>query len=276
MKRILSVLFGFVVLISMGCGYKTQAAAQEMTFGDGYNGASLSNVENYSIQYSRREEEEVSINGKVPTYYDVSSRENTCANVAGAIVLGYYDKDYDELIENFTSARVIRGRVTYYSQTQAVLSVMEELYTLMQTNVTEGGTTVSNFKSGLQTYIVNHGRNVEFQKVVENSIMKNDVYSNAIQEEKPIVLFVSGYTLIPDNSFDTETGVDRFEKQHYDGNHMVVGYGKKIIRYYDSNGEQIEQLNLLEVATGYDHGSTGYLLLDDYGKLIDGYAVEIF
>lgn len=276
MKKVLTILMSFIVFMLMMGIERTEVLAQEITFADGYNGASLSNIEKYNISYASREEEKVSINGRLPEYYNLSDRQNTCANVAGAIVLGYYDKDFDELIENFTSARVIRGRVTYYPQTQAVFDVMEELYGLMETNVTEGGTTVGNFKSGLQTYVESHGRNVTYQKAVEDFVLQDSIYADAIRTERPVVLFVSKYTLIPIASFDAETGFDEFEKQHYFGNHMVVGYGLKTIRYYDSGGKMIQQLNLLEVATGYDHGSTGYILLDDYGKLIDGYVVNIF
>ena len=57
---------------------------------------------------------------------------------------------------------------------------------------------------------------------------------------------------------------------------MVIGYGLKIIRYYNATGNLVQQLTLLEVATGYERGAIGYILLDDYGTLVDGYTVKIY
>lgn len=123
---------------------------REMTFADGFNGASWVNSVYTSIPFASKEDEEISIEGGMPQYYNTSSRTNTCAPVAGAIVLGYYDKTYDELIENFTSARVIMGHVLYAEQTDAVDAAMARLYTSMKTNVTEGGLRLQTLRKALR------------------------------------------------------------------------------------------------------------------------------
>ena len=272
MRRFAAVLLSIVLAIPMFC----VSVEWEMTFADGYNGASLENSDFTSIAFSRKVEEEVVISGAVPLYYDISSRKNTCANVAGAIILEYYDKTFNNLIENFTSARVIRDRVLYAKQTEAIDDVMGCLYTMMKTNVTEGGTTVANFKMGLQTYVNEHGKNISYTQVIINETLQEKTYKQAIEEEKPIVLFVSKYTLIAQSALDAETGVEEFYKQRYVGNHTVVCYGIRTIKYYDAAGNLVEQMKLLNVATGYGHSPTGYILIDDYGTLVDGYVTNIF
>lgn len=117
-------IFVSLLLVFM-CSMGTVSVASEnvdkpIYYGDGYNGAIMTSTESGTITYSSKEETQYAINGGLPTYYDTSSRSQTCANVAGAIALGYYDKTYDELIPNFTSARVIRDRILYYPQTEAV------------------------------------------------------------------------------------------------------------------------------------------------------------
>ena len=272
MKKFVALIMGIMLAIPVFC----MPADREMTFADGFNGASLENTVRSSIQYADKQEEAIEISGRAPRYYDVSDRDNTCANVAGTILLGYYDKDYDERIENFTSARVIRGRVTYYTQTQEVQNAMARLYTTMKTNVTEGGTTVNNFKAGLQQYVNEHGRKIVYTKTVNNQSLQTDVYRDAIENKIPSVFCLSKYTLISEDSFSSDNGVDNFTKQHYVGNHMVIGYGLKIIRYFDAAGNLKQQLTLLEVATGYERDPIGYILLDDYGTLVDGYTVRIY
>lgn len=272
MKKFAALIMSILLAIPVFC----MPVNREMTFAEGYNGASLENSEFTSIPFSRKEEEEILINGGVPLYYDVSPRKNTCANVAGAIVLGYYDKSYDTLIENFSSARIIRDRVLYAKQTEAVDSTMARLYTLMKTNVTEGGTTVSNFKTGLQAYVEEQGRNIAYTQVIKNETLQERQYKLAIENERPIVLFVSKYTLISTTALDAESGAEEFYKQRYVGNHTVVCYGMRTIKYFDATGKLTEQMDLLKVATGYDHSPTGYILIDDYGTLVDGYEVNIY
>lgn len=272
MKKIASIVLSVLLLFPL----IHIPESKEKTFGDGYNGASLESSVYTSIPFSTKEDEEISIEGGMPLYYNTSSRTNTCANVAGAILLGYYDKTYDELIENFTAARVIRGKVLYAKQTQAVENVMARLYVTMKTNITEGGTTIRNFKTGQQTYVNEQGRNISYRQVIRDERLLDDPFRQAIQNEQPIALFVSKYTLISTNALNADTDRKEFYKQLYVGDHIVVCYGLRTIRYYDASGKMTNELNLLLVATGYEHSPTGYILIDDYGTLVDGYSVEIY
>lgn len=269
MKRLAAILLSAVFAVPV------LSAPRAMTFA-GFNGASLDRTEFKSIEFSYKDDDEIAFSGALPKYNDISGRLNTCANVAGTIVLGYYDKDYDSLIENFTSTRVIMGHVLYATQTDAVHAVMARLYDDMQTNVTEGGTTVANFKSGLQTYVNEQGRNISYTQVVSGQSLQADACRQSLENGKPVVLFVSGYTVISTSILSAETGVEEYYEQYYVGNHTVVGYGMRTIRYYNAAGNLVKQLDLVKVATGNPLDYFVYISLDGYTNLVDGYVIDIY
>lgn len=272
MKRFLTVLMTVLTAISLF----SVRVENEMTFADGYNGASLENSEKVAINFAYKEDDELMINGGMPKYSDGSSRENTCANTAGATVLGYYDKTYDNLIENFSSARVIRDKVLYAAQSDEVDNVIARLYVTMKTNVTEGGTTIANFKTGLCEYVEDQGLDISYTQVVSDYSLDLNAYEDSIRHGKPVVMFCSNYSLISLTALNAESGTEEFTIQHYVGNHVTVGYGIRTISYYNASGKLINTLNLLAVATGFSYGAFGYILLDGYGTLIDGYEIDIY
>ena len=146
------------VLLSAVFAAPVLGGTREMTFADGYNGGSWVESVEQTISFSTKDDQEIAFYGGMPKYYNVSSYTNTCANVAGTTVLGYYDQYYDNLIENFTSTRVVFGLVIYNGQTDAVQAVTNQLYIDMGTNVTEGGTTINGFKNGMVTYVARKNR----------------------------------------------------------------------------------------------------------------------
>ena len=113
----MNILTALILSLTMSLGAGVKCSDAEMYFCDGFFGASLIETKIETVVYNSKDEsEDREIPYGLPCYYYPGSYENTCANVAGAIVLGYFDKDYNELIAGFTSARVIRDRVVYYPQ----------------------------------------------------------------------------------------------------------------------------------------------------------------
>ena len=157
------------VLLSAVFAAPVLGGTREMTFADGYNGGSWVESVEQTISFSTKDDQEIAFNGGLPKYYNVSSYTNTCANVAGTTVLGYYDQYYDNLIENFTSATIIFGYTIYNTQTDAVQAVINQLYIDMDTNVTEGGTTINGFKNGMVTYVARKNRQLTYSQIVSGS-----------------------------------------------------------------------------------------------------------
>lgn len=264
------------VLLSAVFAAPVLGGTREMTFADGYNGGSWVESVEQTISFSTKDDQEIAFYGGMPKYYNVSSYTNTCANVAGTTVLGYYDQYYDNLIENFTSTRVVFGLVIYNGQTDAVQAVTNQLYIDMGTNVTEGGTTINGFKNGMVTYVARKNRQLTYSQIVSGGAVLTDTCASMIEDGIPAVVFVSKYSLVDTGDFEAETGTEDVFVQHYGGNHTLVVYGVRTIKYYSSTGTLVRQFDLLKVTTGYVDFPLAYLLLDDYTNVIDGFAVDIY
>ena len=274
MKKFLSVFLSvFVFLCAVSIVPEAKA---ERYFADGFNGATYEGSSTEIVDFARKDDEEVSIKGAVPKYSNAGTYRNTCANTAGAILLGYYEKSYDELIPNFKAARVIRDRVLFATQTDAVQKVIDELYVKMDTNNGGNGTTINGFQKGLSQYINEKGRNIEYTSIVSNENLNIESYKEAIEANKPIVLFVSKYTMIPLTGISQTSNSHKYEKNYYGGDHVLVAYGIREIRYYNETGKLIKSTTLLMAATGYSQDPLVYVQIDDRMRIIDGYTIKIY
>ena len=269
-------LMAFIMLMFNGQYYSIFYTDEIIYYGGEYNGAVFVANETEYIVYDSKTENEYSLNGGLPRYYDSSYRVNIFANFAGTIILGYYDKDFPEMIPNFTSTRIIKDRVLYSAQTQAVQVVIDSLYAKMETNSTSaGGTSVEGFIYGLKSYVAEKGNNIKFDSIGNNGTLNKEMFVNSIQTKRPVALFVSGYNLISIGDLSVSDNMDKLAKAKYSGNHVLISYGIKEINYYDSNGKLKKQLILLMVATGYNQDPLYYIDVTD-GGFIEGYSVNIY
>lgn len=275
MKYFISICMSIVLIFGV-VGY-VQAPVSAMVFADGYNGSTYEGASVDTMAYDHKTDGEISIKGALPKYHNSGVNRNACANVAGSILLGYYDKNYDELIPNFKAARVIRDKVLFAGQTDAVQKVTDELYVKMKTNTTGDGTTVKDFKSGLESYVEQQDRHISYSSLVSRERLGIQKYKETIDNERPIVLFVSRYTMI-----DLYDGIkennksDTYNFLHYGGDHVLVGYGIREIKYYNKDGSLKDEINLLMVATGYYQDPLAYVIINDTMRIVDGYDVKIY
>lgn len=233
MKKFLCSILVICLVISGSCFYNVQA--EEMRFSDGYNGSTYERSETLPVSYATKEESETAINGNLPLYYNAGNYTNTCANTAGAITLGYYDRTYTNLIENFTSARKIGNRIIYYSQSDEVQNVIDTLYVAMGTNANgQSGTTISGFKNGLKSYVNGQGYSITYSGIGSYSSFDITKYTEAITSEIPVTIFVSGY-ILADLTNEADHS-DTYKLDYYSGNHTVVGCGIKTVSYYNETG----------------------------------------
>ena len=173
MKNFISLAVSCIMGVFMFSISPMQVSAEEICFADdGFNGSSFIRTEQEIINYAYKTETEDYISCSLPKYGEGSSRPNTCANIAGATLLGYYDKTYDEMIPNFTAGRTIRDKYIFNAKTSAVQDVIDDLYIRMATNTTGNGTTANNCRNGLASYINSKGRNVTYTNVVSGGTIK--------------------------------------------------------------------------------------------------------
>lgn len=200
--------------------------------------------------------EENRTDGGAPSFV-ASGLADACGPVAGAETVAFYDKYYPNLIPDWDSYYPATGK--YRAQnTTYIYPLLQNLYTLMKTNVGGEGVTEANFKSGLQTYFTNHGYTASYTSVKSGSTLDYSACKTAIDNNKVIVLFTT-----PGNIYDLHEYSDHDILHPYSiaGNHIMIAFGYLQIKYY-SGSTLIRTDTLLEVATGLSFTSLAYYLVN--------------
>lgn len=209
---------------------------------------------------------------RMPLYYATGELTNCCGPVGGAIVVGFYDRYYPDLIAGWTpyypaTNRYKRADTTY------VPAVMRELYTLMRTNVDDVGVSQADCKAGLQQYFSSKNRSLSYSSIESNSAFNYDLYKQAINANKPVLLFCNNVT-ISKPSFSQQNQNTTFAHQSIPGGHIVVGYGYSTINYYSGNTVTRTDHFIL-VSSGRSSLPDAYINVGSTSWLVDGYAVTV-
>jgi len=209
---------------------------------------------------------------RMPLYYATGDLTNCCGAVAGAIIVGFYDRYYPDLIPNWTPYSTVNNMYKF-ADTTHVPAVMEELYVLMRTNVDDVGVSQYDCRDGLQAYFNDRGRNLSYSSIEVGTQFNYQLYKQAIQANKPVLMFCTGLTLcFPAFSATQQKTV--ITKQDISGAHIVVGYGYSTVNYYNGNTIfRTEEYSL--VSTGRDGFTDAYVNISSTDWLVDGYAVTV-
>lgn len=256
------------ILSSILLGIPTQAHAEEtVRYADIISTYSAINSE--TVNYTRKEETYEEIVNAVPLYYQNGQYTNSCGPTAGAIVVGYYDKYYEDLIPNFnpclsTGAYKRNDRI-YIPQ------LFGDLYTLMRTNVDDVGVSETDCLNGLRSYVVNHGRAIDYKNIKSSNKVNESEFITAIHNNKPTLIFCSKVDL---HSVSTNSNYDVISNFEYVGAHIAVAYGIQTIKYYNG-GTNFRTDKYLKIATGLSGNLTGLLKLDSTDWCNNAYVVSI-
>lgn len=223
-----------------------------------------------TITFSRKEEELIEFPYAVPTYY-TSSLANACGPIAGAIIVGYYDKYFEELIPDYVAYYPATGRYRRPDATY-VPALMQSLYTSMQTNVVDVGVSVSECLSGLRSYVTSKNRNIAYTDIKTTSFNET-VYKNAISNQQPSLLFCSSASLY---FFRNGTTQDELLHVVTSSSHIVVAYGYYKIKYFNEANVNFRTDTYIKVSTGWINNSMGFLKANDTSWLDDAYVVNIY
>ncbi len=283
--RILTaILLAAVFAVAMAMTFKltnpTVAYADDSAFASEteifYKGGTLYSTANETISYATKSVESYNINDSYPNYYNTDSAlKNACAAVAGANIIGFYDRYFDDLIPNVTVG-VMRGtEYNYHSMTRNLTqkqAVINTLFTYMQTNQSGDGATRSQFQSGLKKYINGKGLNITYNSVMTNGALDLNKVKTQLKSGNPIALYMSGYafSLIDDSGKEVN-----IMKQIYNDNHIAVVFGYDKINYYNASGALIKTKTFLKVSNGKNISENLYIV-SDYGKLNDADAAYVY
>ncbi|MDE6667975.1 MAG: hypothetical protein K2K38_06480 [Clostridia bacterium] len=233
-----------------------------------YCGGSDFTEQSETINYSRKETTTYSTNGDVPNYDRI--KDSSCANVAGTVLIGYYDRFCEELVPNYKTYVQIGASIMYRTASLEIKAVMEELYTLMDTDVGAAGTTYDGFHKGMKSYVNNHGYSYSTEDLGNLDFNK---YKSAVENNKPVAVFLENYSYAVSWK---DSGTSEVIKSHYSTvAHVVVGCGYKVDTYYNANGQVIATRTYLKVASGWFEYGITYLCLDGKSSLDRANAIII-
>ena len=206
--------------------------------------------------------------GEVPNYNQIN--DSSCANVAGTILIGYYDRFCEELVPNYKTYVKIGTAIRYRIESFEIQAVMEELYTLMGTDVGGGGTTYSGFHNGMKSYVNAHGYSYSTEDLGSLNFNK---YKSAVDNNKPVAIFLLNYSYAVGGE---DNGTSEVIKSHYSTvAHVVVGCGYKVDTYYNANGQVIATRTYLKVASGWVQYGITYLCLDGKSEIYKADSITI-
>lgn len=230
----------------------------------------VSTLASTQIYYTSRDiVEERDTAGGAPLYYDTNNLRNACGPLAGTAIVAFYDKYYPNLIPGWDSYYPATGK--YRTQVLTYTTpVLNEMYTLMQTNVNGDGVSESEFKTGLQAYVANKGYAASYTSAMSGSSLNYSACKAAIDSNKVIALFV-GPGVVYD--FAEYSDHDTFTENNIAGNHIMYAYGYIQVKYYNSNGLFYTE-TLLKVSTGRMSPKMAYFSI--YSSNLDAaYVVNV-
>ena len=248
---------------------------EDLQYSDSYDNTQS---ETEYINYATKQSTYKSINGTFPLYYNLNSNlKNCCANVAGANIVGYYDRFYEDFIPNCTPGFVRNNVYTYYpismNRTERQ-GVIDTLYVNMLTNNPNAGTSQTNYKAGLKTYINEKGKSVSYNSVITNGKLDLNKVNAQFDQGNPISLYTQGFNVSAvEATSDTQTTL---VKVLFSTNHIMVAYGYLKEDYYDANGRLITSKIYMFVASGIQGLVSNYYIVDNNGILNDAEAVRVY
>lgn len=255
--------------------------AANVAFADGideshYFGISTIYTMTETFSYSTKTTESYFINTSVPAYYDTANRDYTCAPVAGANIIGFYDRYFPDLVPDIATGYARGTRYNYYAMARyetQLQSLVDDLVTRMGTD--SDGTNKSGFVTGLSSYVASRNLSVTFtditQEVTNAYVLDLEQAIAQLNSGNPIAFFTSGVNFT--TFTDTGSSVSMTIKSAND-NHIFVAYGYQKVVYYDASGNIVRKYISFSTSSG-ENGLTGYYVLNNNMIVKSALAVHI-
>ena len=206
-----------------------------------------------TIQFASKDKSEYLMSVQPPRYC-TSPFTSACACIAGANIIGFYDRYYENLIPDYEPGYLLMDILyLYYTQTSTTDDVIRQLYADMGT--TDKGTTESQFKSGMTKYCNRAGYSISYTSMMSGGNVNFIQMARYMEEyNQPVALFLSGYNVADIDEYEDK---DVYGYYYNEGNHVMVGFGYRYLTYTYSNSKT-ETFNLIYVASCDSRSSYGY------------------
>lgn len=281
MKKKVPVLLIAALLVMNVCAFSSvfaSAAAQDTVAeparysSDFVQGGTMLEKRTRSVTYSTVNVDVYENPYEAPVF--IPSLSNACVVEASGNAIAYYDIMFDELIEGY-SHRYIWGKFTYGSQNDAVTNMFRSLANMM--GLTEQGTTIDGFKSGMKQYVEGRGRNINLIQATGSYLNTDiDYLKSQLSQGKMAVMFFSGFSITAFGEYSLGNGQSNMTYAIYDGHHAVVLYGYRDVYYYDADGGLIERDTFFYASTGYASVNLALVSISNFCNVDDVYVVDIY
>lgn len=237
-----------------------------------YGGTDYFVDQTQTVSYTRKESSSYAIANDLPNYYGTMG-ETSCANTAGAVLIGYYDQFCENLIANYKTYIRLGSTFRYKSATTEIDNLIIQLKNLMTGDSQQQGTTFSQFQAGMNSYVTGKGYTYTTVNMLTNGVFDFNSYKNAVESGKPVALFLNGFAML--ESIVEGNNIDTVNSAVTSYTHVAVGCGYKCDTYYDSSNNVITTRRYLKVASGLSDYNIGYVNINGYGEINKAISVQI-
>lgn len=244
-KMMLAALLLTAVTLATLPKVLVKANAQEYTDEIRYGGATGLTVTTQNFTFDKKVvTEDYEIKYGLPNYASTYGT-TVCANTAGAIAIGYYDRFNEKLIPNYKTYSKLGSRIIYKTQNDTISSLINQLKNLMQGNLE--GATFAEFTNGMTTYASQAGYTYTQQNVMSGNSLNMAKVKTAITETKPVLLFLKNFTFAKTEESSSTLSI---ENTYGNYTHVTACYGYTEIKYYNNN-QLVYTAKLLKIKSGF-------------------------
>lgn len=210
-----------------------------------------------------------------PTYGNGIGLTNACGAISGLNTVVFYDRFFPNLLPGLEPGMTEGdGKYRYFPDLSwpVAESALQSLYNLMNI-ASVGGTTSSNFRNGLATFMGNCGYNVSYSSFYGGETSVNfSALTSAIDAGKVGVIMCSEYNFITSMNF-ANNKVYVVQRNSTTG-HIMMVYGYQTYGYYQ-DGVKIAEKTFLLASSGYSTAEQGYMALNDFSDIDEAWIVNV-
>ena len=145
-----------------------------------------------------------------------------------------------------------------------------ELYEM--TNSSDNGTTIPDFKSGMEEYVESKGYDLTMTDIYSNHL-DFEACKTALEAGKLVTVFVDGFSV-----YDNEIRYDGYDTMTctvVNGAHTLTAYGYSVIKYYDASMNIVAEYEFLLVQSGMPTLGLTRLRVDSGCTIDDAYVLDV-
>lgn len=208
---------------------------------------------------------------RYPSFADMGNKKNACVPISAVNILQYWDRYKVDLIPDYEPGSGFGNYYSYNKKDSTLKNLVDELYDLMQTNVNGVGTSIRQFKEGMDAYCGAKGYSVQYESCMGQQTIDYELAKQKMQSGKPLIIFLDPFGVSTVTAAD---GYDIIKLESGSVAHSVAGFGYKTISYvFQDDSTRTDKY--ICVNSGLSNGAIAYLNIDFNNTFDEVYAINI-